>query len=233
MKTLLLLLGVLMIVLPTQKATNSEQHSAVVVVGAKWSKSRLTIEQAQADTAYVPPASAVTSANRNYEKRRVNAPAGERPPNADSLDERSAQLDRIVQESRAPKAKTVEGYAYRVKLQNAGTKVIDIVFWEYQFSEPSNPSTMVRRQFLCDVNIKPGKEKELLSFSLSGPSDVVRVGALADKTGSQFQENVVINRVEYADRFIWQRLDWNSAEVKLSYARALRTPWGTEMCRAL
>ena len=55
-------------------------------------------------------------------------------------------------------------------------RLIEILFWEYQFSEPSNPSTMVRRQFLCGVNIKPGKEQEVLSFSLSGPSDVISVG---------------------------------------------------------
>lgn len=233
MKTLFLLLLVPTIFLPNQRTTNSVPDSSVVVVTAKWSKSRLTTEQAQANSTYVAPASASTQANRNYERRKVNAPAGERNPNADTLDERGAQLDRIVQESRTPKAKALDGYAYRIKVQNAGAKVIEILFWEYQFSEPSNPSTMVRRQFLCGVNIKPAKEKEVLSFSLSGPSDVIGVGALADKAGSAFQEKVVINRVEYADGSIWQRPDWSFAEIKLSYARAIGTPWGTEMCRAL
>ncbi len=168
-----------------------------------------------------------------YEKRRVNAPVGDRPPSADTLDERGAELDRIVQESRTPKAKTVDGYAYRIKLKNAGTRVVEILFWEYQFSEPSDSSTMVRRQFLCGVNIKPGKEKEVISFSLSGPSDVISVGTLANKSGNPFQENVVINRVEYTDGSIWQRRDWSFAEVKQSYTRAIGTPWGAEMCRAL
>lgn len=233
MRTLLFLLFILTIVLPSQNTVNSDNGSSVEVVSAKWSKSRLTTEQAQANSTDVAPASAVTRAGRIYDRRRVNASAGERHPNADSTDERAAQLERSVQESRTPKPKAVDGYAYRVKLKNAGAKVIEILFWEYEFLEPSNPSTMVRRQFLCGVNIKPGKEKEVLSFSLSGPSDVISVGTLADKSGNPFQENVVINRVEYADGSIWQRQDWSFAEVKLSYARAIGTPWGAEMCRAL
>ncbi|MCM3900911.1 MAG: hypothetical protein ND866_04330 [Pyrinomonadaceae bacterium] len=233
MKTLLLLLFSVTIALPNQNAANSDNGSAVLVVSAKWSKGRLTTEQAQANSTHVAPASAVTQADRNYERRKVNAPAGERPPNADTTDGRAAQLDRIVQESRTPKARAVDGYAYKIKLKNAGTKVIEILFWEYQFSEASDSSTLVRRQFLCGVNIKPGKEKEVLSFGLSGPSDVISVGTLADKAASPFQENVVINRVEYTDGSIWQRRDWNFAEVKLNYNRAIGTPWGAEMCRAL
>ena len=80
MKTVLLLLFILTIVLPNQNAANFVNDSSVVVVSAKWSKSRLTTEQAQANSTYVTPASAVTRANRNYERRKVNAPAGERHP---------------------------------------------------------------------------------------------------------------------------------------------------------
>ena len=233
MRVLLLLAFVLPIVLPAQNGDNSVADSSVVVVSARWSKSRLTTEQAQSNTTDVAPAPAVTQAGKLYERRRVNASPGERSPDADTTDGRAAQLESIVQESRQPKPKAVDGYSYRVKLKNAGPKVIEILFWEYQFSEPSNSSTIIRRQFLCGVNIKPDKEKEVLSFSLSGPNDVISVGTLAGKSSASFQESVVVNRVEYSDGSIWQRPGWSFAEVKLSYARALRTPWGAEMCRAL
>jgi hypothetical protein len=59
----------------------------------------------------------------------------------------------------------------------------------------------------------------------------VSVGTLADK--SAFQENVLINRVEYADGSIWQRKDWNLSEVKRSYDRVLREPWLPGMCKGL
>lgn len=71
------------------------------------------------------------------------------------------------------------------------------------------------------------------AFSSSGPSDVISVGSLANKSGNAFLEKIVINRVEYADDSIWQRKDWNFGEIRLSYARAVGTPWGSEMCRGL
>ena len=233
MRTLFLLLLLLMFV-----ATGLSQDgagadgSSVVVLSFKWSKSRQIMEKL--DSPSTGPAAAMIPANRNFERNaRANSPAGVRDPNIDTLDGRSAALEKNVQESRMPQAKPVDGFAYRVKVQNASKKIVEVVFWEYQFKESSNPKTVARRQFLCGVNIKPTKEKELQSFSLSGPSDVISVGSLANKSGNLFEEKVVINRVEYSDGSIWQRKDWNFEEVKSGIARAIGTPWGTEMCRAL
>jgi hypothetical protein len=127
----------------------------------------------------------------------------------------------------------VDGFAYKARVQNASSRVIEILFWEYQFTDASNPTAVTRRQFLCGVNIKPGKEKELQAFSLFGPSEVVNVESLANKSANAFQEKVLINRVEYSDGSIWQRKDWNFGEIRLTYARAVNSPWGNEMCRGL
>jgi hypothetical protein len=86
---------------------------------------------------------------------------------------------------------------------------------------------------LCAANIKAGKEKEIQAFSVSGPSEVVSVDTLAKNSTNPFEEKVVINRVEYADGSIWQRKDWNFGEIRMSYRRAVSTPWGKEMCRGL
>ncbi|HEY0406269.1 MAG TPA: hypothetical protein VGC89_11105 [Pyrinomonadaceae bacterium] len=232
MRTLWLLPFLLILVWPSQNPSRSEDGSSVVVLNFKWARSRQTIEKL--DEPNPAPAAAMTSANKNFERnRRANDPAGVRDPNADTLDGRSAALDKSVQEARAPKPKPVDGYAYRVKVQNASAKVIEVMFWEYQFKEKSNPTNVARRQFLCGVNIKPDKEKELQAFSASGPSDVISVANLGNKAEDLFEEKVVINRVEYADGSIWQRKDWNYAEVKLAIAWAIGTPWGTEMCRGL
>ena len=235
MRTLFLLLFLLTFV-PSVQSQNivrsADEDSSVVVLGFKYSKSHQVIEQP--DAGATVPAAAMIPDNKNFQRNvRANAPAGVRDPNADTIDGRSAALEKSVQESRAPKPKAVDGFAYRAKVQNAGKKVVEIVFWEYQFKEASNPATLVRRQFLCGVNIKPDKEKELQAFSLSGPSDVVSVDSLSQKSGNPFQEKVVINRVEYSDGTIWQRKDWNFAEIGLSYRRAVSTPWGPEMCRGL
>jgi hypothetical protein len=233
MRNLLLLPFLLILASPGQHAVRSDEDSAVVVLGFQWSRSRKTVEKS-AEPAIVPPAPAMTVHDKNFERnRRINDPAGARDPNADTIDARSAAIEKNVQESRSSGRKTVNGFEYQVKVRNASTKIIEIVFWEYQFIESKDPANLLRRQFLCGVNIKPNKEKELEAFSLASPSVAVNVDSLANKSEKLFAEKVVINRVEYADGSIWQRKDWNFAEMKPVIARAIATPWGAEMCRSL
>ena len=236
MRTLLLLPFLLMLASPGQNAVLSDKDSEVVVLGFKWSRSRKTVEKSAESTsaATTTPAPAMTVHDRNFERnKRINDPAGARDPNADTIDARSAAIEKNVQEARSTGRKTVNGFEYQVKVRNTSAKVIEIVFWEYQFIESKNPANLLRRQFLCGVNIKPNKEKELEAFSLLSPSVTVNVDSLANKSENLFAEKVVINRVEYADGTIWQRKDWNFAEMKPVIARAVATPWGTEMCRNL
>lgn len=227
MKTILLLTLLFPFVPQGQPPAISSDGSPVTVVSFKWHKDRQTLAY---DSKGNVPQPAMIPQNKNFEKnRRANMPPGERDPNLDTLDGRSAAMEKAVQDSRAPKP--VDGFAYRAKIRNASTKLIDIIFWEYKFKEPSG-TILSRRQFLCAVAIKPEKDKELQAFSLSGPTEVVSVATLANKTEPR-EGQVVINRVEYADGSIWQRKDWKFGEVRLSYARAVATPWGAEMCRGL
>ena len=229
MKTLVLLPVLLFIVVPFQKP-ESTGDSQVAVLGQKWGKERLSVEQAESA---VTPAAARIPENRIWERsKRVNAQPGERDPNQDTIDARSAALERSVQQARMPGP--IDGYAYRIKLKNLSAKIIDVLFWEYQFREGVGSEYLSRRQFLCGVSIKPDKEKELKGFSLSGPSDVVSVGSLATKDSQKaFRETIVINRVEFADGTIWQRKDWKFEEIRFTYARALKSPWAPDMCKGL
>jgi hypothetical protein len=102
-----------------------------------------------------------------------------------------------------------------VKVQNGSDKLIQTIFWEYQFRETASPANVTRRQFLCSARINAAKAKDLQAFSLSGPSDVVNVKSLAKATRDQFSEGVVINRVEFSDGSFWQRRDWNVNDLKL------------------
>lgn len=213
-----------------QDPTFTTEGQPVLVISARWAKSRLTAEQA--NSASVPPVGAVIPANKIIERnRRADIPAGVRDPNLDTVDGRSAAMEKSIQDSR--RAKPIDGFEYRVKINNASTKRIEFVFWEYQFIDPALPAAMTRRQFLCAVLIKPEKDKDLQAFSVSGPSDVVSVETLAKKAGDGSHESAVVNRVEYTDGSIWQRKGWRLAGVKAGYERALRTPWGSEMCRGL
>ncbi|HLR07564.1 MAG TPA: hypothetical protein VK117_17245 [Pyrinomonadaceae bacterium] len=212
MKTLLLLPLLLIFGDSTQNPAPQDGSSPVVVVGFKWFKDRQPVDNAVA--APVTPQPAPIAADRNFERqKRINASAGDRDPHADTLDARGAELDRIVQESR--EAPPADGFVYVVKFKSVGAKPIARVFWEYQFKETANPANLTRRRFLCNVKIKPEQAKDLEMFSLGGPSDVISVKSLAKGSGDQFQETVVIDRVEYADGSFWQLKGWTFDVSKL------------------
>ncbi|MFN2414346.1 MAG: hypothetical protein ABR603_04310 [Pyrinomonadaceae bacterium] len=229
MRTLLMLTFLLAPFAPFQGAGDG---STMEVAGYKWTKSRQVV--AKADAQGPTPAAAMTPADRNFERnRRVNDPAGVRDPKADTIDGRSAALDKAVRDARSPKTVEVDGFAYKVKVRNTSAKVVEVLFWEYQFEEAADPSNLARRQFLCGVQIKAGKDKELLAWSASGPNGAISIDSLANRAESPYRERVVVNRIEYADGTIWQRKDWNFGEVRAAVQRATSTPWGTEMCRGL
>ena len=231
MKTLLLFLILfnLFALVQTQTAANDEA-SPMSVASYKWTRARQKVDAPRTDVSV--PVRQVIPQNKTFARNaRINEPRGARDPNQDTLDGRSEAMEKNVQEARAPKSEPRDGFSYRIKVKNSSTKVVEIIFWEYQFHEAENPKALARRQFLCGVNIRPDKDKDLEGFSLSGPSDVVSVSALADK--SRFKENVVINRIEYADGSIWQRKGWHLAEVKASYDRVLREPWTPGQCKGL
>ena len=228
MKTCLLFSLLLSLLIPVQ--TPVLTNSPLTVTSYKWTRARRTIEAPEAQ-GNVPQREMIPQ-NRIFARTaRINDTANSRDPNGDTIDGRSAALEKSVAESRSPKPKPMDGYAYHIKVQNTIKKVVESVFWEYQFQDPANPDLVTRRQFLCAVNIPEGKTKDLEGFSLSGPSDVVDVKTL--DSGAALKETVVINRIEYADGAVWQRKAWNLAEVKGSYERVLREPWLPGMCKGL
>lgn len=231
MKILLLLSLLLGLLVPflSQTATNDD-GSPLTVTSYKWSRARRTplVAEAEGNT----PARAVIPQNKIFARNaRANDPPGVRDPNSDTLDGRSAAMDKAVAESRTPPAQPVDGYAYRIKVKNATTKAVEAVFWEYRFYDPATPDQVTRRQFLCGVDIGAGKGKDLEGFTRLGPSDVVNVKTL--DSGTPLKELVLINRIEYADRTLWQRKGWSIAEVKTSYDRVVREPWLPGMCKGL
>jgi len=213
----------------TKESPSTKDAPLITVLSFKWSRIRKTMKAEVENTA---PAREMIADNKNYPRNaRINQPVGQRDPNEDTIDGRSAAIEKIVQESRTPPPKSVDTFTYEAKILNGSKKSIDVVFWEYQFIDPATAAPS-RHQFLCGINLKAGKEKEMGASSLSGPSDVVSAKSLETDSGKRFLEQVLINRVEYADGSIWQRKNWNFSEIRVALKRALATPW-TEMCRAL
>lgn len=208
-------------------------ESSVVVVSSKWSRYLQKTENPNKQK-NVNPQPGMIAANKNFERtRRVNDTPGNTDPNTETIDGRSAAIEKNVQDARSPKVKYSDGFLYQVKLKNAGKATVEILFWEYQFKERANPDNTMSHQYLCGVNIKPNKEKDLSVFSTNGPGNLISVESLEDKSESLFDEKILINRVEYSDGTIWQRKEWNYREMKPSIDRALETPWERETCRNL
>lgn len=227
---LLLSLAVLIFPSIALAQTVSEDAAPVSVLTFKWLKDKRSSDLADT-SAGTTPAPAMIGANKNFERqRRINDPAGVRDPNQDTLDGRSAELDRIVEEARHTKP-PVEGFTYQARIQNRSAKVIKALFWEYQFKEKANPNNLSRRQFICGVKVGPDKMRDLDVFTLSPPSGVISVGSLANKARQNFDEAVLINRVEFEDGSSWQRKDWNFDEVKLTSKTPVDSK--TRVCRGL
>jgi hypothetical protein len=207
--------------------TPSPDAGPVSVVSFKWSK----IQRASPASSSNPlPARAVSPNDKNFERTsRVNDPAGFRDPNADTLDARGQELEKNARSANTSTAKGADAFSYQAKIHNSGQSVIDVVFWEYQFIDASNPANGTRRQFLCGISLKPDKDKDLQALSSLGPTTIN-----AASGASSVQERVIINRIEFADGKSWMRKDWNASEIKESYKRAMATPWSpNEICRAL
>jgi hypothetical protein len=229
MKALFIFPLLTLLVSPSLRQTPTADEGPITVLSFKWSK----IQQTTPPSGSNPlPARAVTPNDKNLERNaRINDPAGTRDPNADTLDARGQELEKNARSANNAPTKGTDAFVYQAKIKNAGKSVIEIVFWEYQFIDAANPTNVTRRQFLCGINLKPDKDKDLQAFSSLGPSTV---NAAAASAGSSSQDRVIINRVEFADGKSWMRKDWNAAEIKESYKRAMATPWSpSEMCRAL
>ena len=140
MKTLLLLSLLLSLLIPFQ----ANEGSPLTVTQFKWTRARRTIQTAEVEGN--APAQAMIPQNRNFARNaRINEPRGSRDPNADTVDGRSAALEKSVAESRAPKPDPIDGYLYKIKVQNPGPKVVEAIFWEYRFHDPANPHLVARR----------------------------------------------------------------------------------------
>ena len=204
----------------------------VSILSAKWQHS--TIRAATPDVTPVGPVTPVMADTKNFQRKaREQRTDNPMDPNQESMEARSLAMDRAIRESRAPKADDQKGYSYTAEVRNDTGSTVAILYWEYAFTEIAKPSNVVRRQFLCVVNMKDGEKKLLSAFSLLGPSDVIGVESLAKATERLFDEKFQVNRIELADGTIIQRDNWKFKDVQAAVDRAVSKPWGNETCRAL
>jgi hypothetical protein len=208
------------------------QDSLVTVVDHRWERVRVSGQKI--DNYSAAPVRALTANDKYYQRAsRENQPKGVTDPNEYTVDGRSAALEKNVQDARSVKTDDVNAFRYVANVRNESDRKVEVLFWEYRFTELANPKNVVRRQFLCSSKMKPGAKLELSAISILGPSDVISADSLKDPTQREFDEKILLNRVEFADGAILQRRDWKMAEVQASVEKATSTPWGKEVCKML
>lgn len=203
----------------------------VSVIDFSWQRDRQAATKQELDTH--GPVRMVTDENKNFQRKaREQLTVVAIDPNEATVDGRSAALEKANAEARAAKLEAVNGYSYRANVKNNTDKTVKIIFWEYRFTELANPQNVVRRQFICSVNMKPDDKKELSLFSVLGPSEVISSENLAKAGEKLFDEKVIINRFEFSDGTLRQRGNWKYDDFQRSIEHATSTPWGKEVCRS-
>ena len=95
-------------------------------------------------------------------------------------------------------------YVYEVKFSNTGAKGIRTLTWEYVFFEPGTELVVGRLRFVREVSIKPGGTRNVVVRTASSPTGTIDATKAGKKTRDQYTEQIVIQRVEYADGSVWQ-----------------------------
>ncbi len=233
MRRYLIIPGFILLIASSFFAQALIPDSPVMVIESSWERARQTRKKTEPAPSSAPERMR-TSNDRNFSREVLNQlPKGATDPRETTIDARRGALEKVVQDSQDPVPDNSTGYFYIAKMRNDSEKKIDVIFWEYRFIELANPSNVVRRQFLCAANLKPGEKRDLSAFSLLGPSEVISAESLADITQKLFDEKVTVNRIEYSDDSIIQRSDWKYDDVRKPVERATSTSWGKEICRGI
>jgi hypothetical protein len=96
------------------------------------------------------------------------------------------------------------GFIYEFTVRNTGTKTIRQVVFDYSFTDPRTQQTVGRRQYKSKVKIHPGLTGKLVVRTSSPPRGTIDARQGANQP-DQTPDQVVIQKIKYADGSVWQR----------------------------
>jgi hypothetical protein len=104
--------------------------------------------------------------------------------------------------------KMVPIYESRAEVKNNSGKIIVGFIFAYRASKTLQFT--IDQEILCKVTIKPDEIKKITALSYAPDGKVVDVAtAPSGKPSKPTLDDVIINRIEFADGTTWQRRDWN------------------------
>ncbi|HKO35206.1 MAG TPA: hypothetical protein VJV21_01925 [Pyrinomonadaceae bacterium] len=102
-----------------------------------------------------------------------------------------------------PAVHSWSGYRYEFTVKNTGAKLIRQVVFEHSFIDPRTQKKLGRRQYKSNVKIRPSLTAKLVVYSSRRPIGTIDVTQTGQQ--DQSQEQVVIQRIKYADGSVWER----------------------------
>ena len=104
--------------------------------------------------------------------------------------------------------KMVSVYESHAVVKNSSGKIIVGFIFAYRASRTLQFT--IDQEILCKVTIKPDEIKKITALSYAPDDKVVDVAAAPNgKPSKPTLDDVIINRVKFADGTTWQRRDWN------------------------
>ncbi len=148
-------------------AVVTQEDSLVLVLNFKYSRSRQAIKKLNATT--IAPAPDMAEAKKIAQRNpRPQGIVGAPDPNTQTIDARSAALEKNVQESLSPSITHVDGYLYQTTIRNAHTQNIEIVYWEYQFKESVESGECGTQTISLRREDKAGQRERIAGLQCAG-----------------------------------------------------------------
>ncbi len=104
-----------------------------------------------------------------------------------------------------PVVRPWSGYICEVTVKNTGAKTIRQLVFDYSFTDPRTQRTVGHRQFKSKVKIHPGMTAKVAVRTSSRPVGTVAAAPAGPNQPAQSAEQIVIQKIKYADGSVWQR----------------------------
>jgi hypothetical protein len=206
MKALFLCLSLLCACAAARAQSAAEANAAppappgVEVVKYSWSKDRINWE---ADPFGGPVESFDDVRRRNADLRRIERARAAGNQAEVSKVEREMRAEQVIK-SRPPKPPRY-AFSYKLSVRNTGEKAIKEIDWDYVFFDAATGQELDRREFTGVEKIAPGKSKELAFLVSTPPTNRISAHSLGKNERDGLREEVVLQRILYADGTVWQR----------------------------
>jgi hypothetical protein len=96
-------------------------------------------------------------------------------------------------------------YVYSADIRNEGAKAIRAIAWDFVFTDPVTNEELRRHALASLQNIHVHQKKTLHFRTQAAPPPVVNVAALEKDKRTPFNQNVVLECIQFSDGTFWQR----------------------------